>query len=158
MNKIRIFVWFFSITLLLCALCIVYFVGKKGLENIETGIIGLSIAVCVCLAISTLLFYVMGMHSGRGEARESLPNRAKFKKLYESRKENKVKFLTDSTYEDEFFCLPANILLDKDGKELKEIPEEFRVAKSKRITEETRLNKRPKTETIYYLLPIEKDK
>lgn len=160
MKKSRIIFWFSGIIFLLLALFIAYSIDKgvgKGVLE-EVGYIPSSVIIVGLLLSAVFIFLLLGAKWGTGMPREFLPNGVSFKKLSERRDKERVEFLVLGMNTSNFFSIPANILLDKNGEEIKEIPDKFQVKKSRRITEKTRLNKRPKTEIVYYLLPITKEK
>ena len=128
------------------------------------------------MLVGIFMVFCAGKFRGFGHPKIYLPAGKNFRKISEFRGKDNIVFLTLKHVKDKVvFIDPQNgdnilhnnirlykicvdILLDKDGHEIKEIPEEFDVKISRRIVPGQGFEKHPNLEKVYYIIPSSKTK
>lgn len=124
--------------------CFTVSLGLKGGEEIPFVIFAVVLAV-----------YFTGRLEGHGIPEQCLPKNS-FIKLSEHRFHEFVLLVLIESGSDPggpwFYKIQAESLLDKNGNELKQLPEVFTVKPSKIIIPKEKFNKHPRTKKIYYIV------
>ncbi|HUT96298.1 MAG TPA: hypothetical protein VMW82_01895 [Candidatus Paceibacterota bacterium] len=139
--------------------------------SLMLGTAGFNLFFVMIMLVGMIIVLFAGRFFGYGRPQTHLPAGENFQKISEFRSKDNIVFLTLKHVKDKvvfidpqngdnilhndirLYKIRADILLDKFGHEIEEIPEKFDVKISKRIVPGQEFEKYPNLEKVYYIIP-----